>query len=231
MLSEDFIAFVEYKEKYTESQQNLTSLNMRYNQLELEIVSGSALKNSGSITWISLDDLGFDKVQPGFSYTDLEPESISFDLTSDFKLASPSFSGLLDLGEEKYGYEEEFPNWLAVQIRGLYDSKYYEHLLCNLNPGKSPTRFPDFVYTWIGNFRIDDKSRQVTELPWWKKEAVDSLRIKFLLALKLADTKKVWGLVGNINTSSPIQAVSTRLQAKNKQSMILAYINNGSNKF
>ena len=193
MLAEDYNKFITYREKYNRILEQLHTMKVRYNQLELEIIAGSASRQVDSVTWISVQDPIFEKVRAGFQ-PQSPAEKASFQSTSEYKLASPTYAGFLDLAEDKYGLEAQFSNWLEVSIRGIYDSKYYEHLSCSFETSKTPCRFPEFVYSWIGKFSINEKTREVTELEWWKKDSIDSLRIKLLLALRQANIKKVWEL-------------------------------------
>lgn len=191
MLTEDFSRYVAYRELYNQVNESLRSLKLKYNHLELELIAGSISRKSDTITWISTQDPIFDKVRIGTVYPDLI-YPIDFQNTSEFHLYSPTFSAYLDLPNDRFAIEPQFPNWLEVNIRGIYDSKYYEHLCCSIETGKTPARFSDFVYTWIGKYCIDEKTHTVTELEWWKKDAIGTLRVKFLSALKVENTRKVW---------------------------------------
>lgn len=193
MLSEEFIKLVGYREKYKKSQDLANSMKIKYNQLELELIAGSSQRKVDTNSWVSFNGPLFEKIRNLTPFP--EQSFFGFDNEpSTFRLSCPTFAGLLDLTEENFIIENVYPNWLEVHIRGIYDSKYTEHLLCTLDSGRPPSRFPDFVFTWLGKFCIDDKTRQVNELEWWKKENIESIRVKFLSALKLANTLKVWEL-------------------------------------
>ena len=193
MLSEEFNKLVGYREKYKQTQELANSMKMKYNQLELELIAGSSQRKTDSNSWVSFKGPLFEKIRDSIPFPDQNLFNSSLEPNS-YKLTSPTFAGLLDLSEEKFVMEPLYPNWLEVHIRGIYDSKYTEHLLCSFESGRPPSRFPDFVFTWLGKFCIDDKSRQVTELEWWKKENVDTIRVKFLSALKSANTSRIWEL-------------------------------------
>lgn len=193
MLGEEFNKLVGYREKYKKTQDLANSMKMKYNQLEIELIAGSSQRKTDSNSYVSFKGPLFEKIRGSIPFPDqnlfnspLEPNS--------YKLNSPTFAGLLDLSEEKFIMEPLYPNWLEVHIRGIYDSKYTEHLLCSFESGRSPSRFPDFVFTWLGKFCIDEKSRQVSQLEWWKKENIDTIRVKFLSALKSANTSRIWEL-------------------------------------
>lgn len=193
MLTEDFSRYINFRELYKQNAESLKSFKQKYNQLELELIAGNISRKSESITWVSLQDPIFEKVRIGATFPD-STYLITFQNTSEFHLNSPNFTAFLNITDEQFGFEQQFPNWLEVNIRGIYDSKYYEHLSCSMETGKTPSRFPDFVYTWIGKFCIDEKNRNVSELEWWKRDSLDTLRMKLLCALKLANARKVWEL-------------------------------------
>lgn len=82
----------------------------------------------------------------------------------EFKFVRPLFSSFLDIVENTMPFEIPYHNWLEVTIRGIYDSKYYEHQLCTFETGRLPTRLAEFVYAWLGNFTVEQVTRQVKEL-------------------------------------------------------------------
>ena len=192
MVSEDFVKYESYRVKYWKTNEKLKIMKLKYNQLELELIDGSSVKVNNPIDWVSTKDPIFDKVSSGYIKEESNFVSIDIVNTAEFKLNCPSFAGLLDVEEEKYSYKQDYSNWLEVNIRGIFDCKFCEHLLCGLESGRPPTNFPEFVYGWIGKFCIDDITRSVTELEEFDKEKADFLRIKFLLALKQSNTNKIW---------------------------------------
>ncbi|CAG9313416.1 unnamed protein product [Blepharisma stoltei] len=113
---------------------------------------------------------------------------------SAFKFNRPTYAGLLgiDQNEKKKSFEVPFTNWLEITIRGIYDSKYNEHLMASFETGRIPTSFPEFVYNWMGHFFVDEITRQVKEVEWWRREQADQFRLQLLLALKNEKSKKVW---------------------------------------
>jgi len=78
-------------------------------------------------------------------------------------LAKPSFYLLLDEKLKKMDYkniyEKKKYNWqLFVTLRGIMDSKYNEVMLNHLNndPVINISKFPEFVYSWLASFSIDE---------------------------------------------------------------------------
>ena len=94
--------------------------------------------------------------------------------------------------ERKVNYNPPFPIWLHVVIRGIFDSKYTEVLL-SYNKGKRISRFPDFVYSWLGVFDINKATRKITLLEYTEKDAIAKRnRINLLSGLKAASNAKLW---------------------------------------
>ncbi|CAG9322883.1 unnamed protein product [Blepharisma stoltei] len=124
-----------------------------------------------------------------YSETQLDPSSVDL---SQLKLKKPAYASFFEVGEKAASFELPFTNWLEVTMRGIYDSKYNEQIYCSFESGRTPLRFSEFVYCWLGRFMIDSGSRQVRELEWWKRESSDKLRLELLLALKHEKAKKVW---------------------------------------
>ena len=123
---------------------------------------------------------------------DLPDLDTSFDL-SQLKLPRPSFAAYLDFpSHDRVSYTLPYENWLEVTIRGILDSKYYEHQIYNSVSGRCPSRFPEFVYSWFGNFIIDYSTKTVKELEWWRKDKADEYRKLMLYALAQESSKRVW---------------------------------------
>ena len=193
MLFEDFTRVQGYREKFKRLQEQSNTLRHKYNQLEMEVISGNSQKRSESSTVVSFAGPLFEKLSNMIPFPE-SLETYTYSNTQSFRLSSPTFAGLLDLTDSHFSLDPQFSNWLEVHIRGIYDSKYIEHLLSTPASGRVPTRFPDFVYTWLGKFCVDDKSRQVIELEWWKRETIETIRVKFLSILKNSNVNKVWEL-------------------------------------
>lgn len=100
---------------------------------------------------------------------------------------------LLPLDErDKVNYAPPFPVWLHVTIRAIFDSKFNEILL-SYNKGKRISRFPDFVFSWLGNFCIDKDNRNIKLLEYTEKESVArENRSNLLLGLEASSAAKLW---------------------------------------
>lgn len=64
-------------------------------------------------------------------------------------------------------YTPPFVEWLFSTIRAIFDAKYYEFLMYDDFPGAN-SRFPDFVYSWLGNFLIDSEERNVRHIEFFE---------------------------------------------------------------
>lgn len=70
--------------------------------------------------------------------------------------------------------------WLFVTMRAILDSKFAEHKLLAYscpNGIQNISRFPDFVYSWMGNFYYDMKSFKVKPLEPFDKDKADNYRL------------------------------------------------------
>lgn len=113
----------------------------------------------------------------------------------NFQFVRPSFKELLNPPKSSTAYyTPPFKHWIYFTIRGIYDSKFYEHSLIQSNPNSRPSRFVDFVYAWLSSYGIDDDSRNVIELEWWKRNKADEIRYIFLLGLSPELAKTSWEL-------------------------------------
>ena len=111
------------------------------------------------------------------------------------KHLKPSFGSFCSVPKGSYGsYIPPFENWVFCTVRGILDSKYYEHCLCKGLPLARPSKLTEFVFGWLGEFCVDETSRSVRKLEWWKKESAQEIRLNFLLGLSHEDTKKNWEL-------------------------------------
>jgi len=108
----------------------------------------------------------------------------------------PTYRALIDsyLPQDttKIAYSPAFPVWLQVVIRAIFDAKYNEMLL-SYNKGKQLTRFPEFVYSWLGTFCIDKETRNIRLLEYTEKDiAAPENRKNLLLGLEAASSAKLW---------------------------------------
>ena len=204
MLGEEMRKFIEFKEKYERLNVLHEDLKKTLNKLETGIKSGN-LTGIGAEMIVSLDDPLFKKVREEPAKIDhttrltgsrpkpSDPPSLD---PSHFSYLRPSFAFLItDIIPEntpEMQYEPPFSGWLECTIRGILDSKYYEHLSCTEEQGRSPSRMADFVYGWMGHFTIDENTRQIRQLERWQKENADRMRLMLLLGVKHEMAKRVW---------------------------------------
>ena len=52
--------------------------------------------------------------------------------------------------------------------------------------------FVEFVYSWLGTFCVDQKTRQLRSLEWFEAEQEDHLRLQLLLGLQSTRASKLW---------------------------------------
>ena len=110
-----------------------------------------------------------------------------------YKYSRPSFAEMLGISvAAPCTYYPPFKHWVHLMIRGIYDSKFYEHSLCNSSVNSSPTRFTDFVYSWLSTFSVDEGNRNVIELEWWRKDKADEIRFTFMLGLGSQKISNSW---------------------------------------
>ena len=108
-----------------------------------------------------------------------------------FKYDLPHFGLIFSINssENTQVYRLPYRNYLEVTIRGIYDSKYYEHLMCTLENDKIPSKFVDFVYGWLSMFVIDNKYRELRLLPSFTRGDEKAKKV-FLAALADKNAKK-----------------------------------------
>ena len=102
----------------------------------------------------------------------------------------PHLGGIIKIKQNKK-YVLPYKNWLELTIRGIYDSKYKEHLMCILETDRIPSNFTEFTYGWLGTFCVDEKYREIRSFSYWnrKKESTKKL---FISALTNQFLKNSW---------------------------------------
>ena len=57
-------------------------------------------------------------------------------------------------GKTKMKFEAPYPDWLTYTVRGIFDSKFYEHTIYENQP-ESITRLSEFAFSFLNNFTVD----------------------------------------------------------------------------
>lgn len=100
-------------------------------------------------------------------------------------------------GEQASNKPELSPVNVILNIRAILDSKYNEYLILNnANNFKELTNFPEFVYSWLGKFEVDESKRKIRKMessPFFNK--IDDIRINFFLDLANEKLNKIWECV------------------------------------
>ena len=186
MLLEDCFKFGELIEERLFLKEKLATLTSKHARLELDVAAGNVGLTGDSTPLVQLNDPLFRVIYPHL----WSPTH-----TQDLSLARPTYASLIskeipaakvDIAERQFGL------WLEVTIRGIYDSKYAEHVLTGLDTMRSRSSFPEFVYSWMGMYAVDERKREVVNLEWSQKEEVDTRRYQLLLSLSTERAKKAW---------------------------------------
>lgn len=203
------------RSEYLKLEISMNEVKNKLSQLELNIMVGNVTLNSENVAVVSLDDPLFQFVREAQAHLannlllgiprdnldhtqhhDKQADVSEIDL-GIYKFNRPSFAALVRIPNvAQLALQLPFNNWLELTIRGIFDSKYYEHLMSFDETGRTPSRFPEFVYGWFSSFEIDEKTHQVvaSEL-WWRREAAERARLNLLLALKNDKVRKIWEIV------------------------------------
>ena len=88
-------------------------------------------------------------------------------------------------------FNPPYPDWLHCTLRGIMDSKWNECLYSERD-GRRISKFSDFVYSWLGNYMVDDKKRCVREMEWVEKDSADNYRLQLLLGLQSHRSSSNW---------------------------------------
>ena len=91
------------------------------------------------------------------------------------------------------GTKAEFNLEFMATIRAIFDSKYNEFLL-NPDEWRMFSRFPDFVHSWLGKFRVDKVTGQVRTINLNDPE-VEHIRRAFRENLNNKKTYKLWDAI------------------------------------
>eukprot|EP00347_Sterkiella_histriomuscorum_P015954 403355053 len=93
---------------------------------------------------------------------------------------------------KKFKFNPPFSTWLFSTCRAILDSKYYEYVLYEDIGFTNVSRLADFVYSWLGNFRVDEATREVRQLDFEEREKADDLRLQFAIGLQSVKASRVW---------------------------------------
>ncbi|CAG9332662.1 unnamed protein product [Blepharisma stoltei] len=200
MISEDLDAVIIAK---TAVKRSYDTLKSDYEMLKYAVIEGKDTSHFELEVMVPLTDPLFDLARSTLGTFNKNTNTPSvfnkedineIDLTK-FKYARPTFTQMVGVPSSSQAlFSPPFQNWIYIVIRAIYDSKYFEHLMCGASPYRTPSRFTDFVYNWLGQFTIDETSRTVKELEWWKKNQADEIRFTLLLGITQESAKKLWEL-------------------------------------
>ena len=215
MLLEDCYRFSPLIDDVAFLKEKLKAVNTKFSKLEMDVQAGNIGFGGDSAALVQLDDPIFTVIQPAVfiprpkeaskgrsrvsgtlftSGVDTSLDTTVVDLQK-FRLSKPPFANLIasEIPDAKADFAElPFPLWLEATIRGIYDSKYSEHLLCAEDSGRQRSAFPEFVYAWLGQYTVDEKKREVTNLDWSLKDQADRRRYSLLKAISTEKAKKAW---------------------------------------
>lgn len=106
----------------------------------------------------TITDIINNTVRPNLAQREISLQEIDL---SDFRMRRPNYISLCHFDEKltKISFEPKFKHWLEITIRGILDSKFYEHLICSFETDRTPSRFVEFLYAWLGNFGIEEGTR------------------------------------------------------------------------
>lgn len=94
--------------------------------------------------------------------------------------------------QKKFKFQPPFPQWLFATCRAILDSKYFEYVLYEDLGFSNVSRLADFCYSWLGQFRVDEVSRQVRRLDFEEKEKADEFRLQFAIGLQTVKAQRIW---------------------------------------
>lgn len=138
------------------AKRNFDALKSDFDQLKLAIIEGKDTSHFELEVMVPLNDPIFDvsKSTSGLFFNHKAsaksptPETIESLNLSKFKYSRPSMAQIIGIPDTHQArYSPPFPNWINIVIRGIYDSKFFEHLICGASPFRLPSRFPDFVHS------------------------------------------------------------------------------------
>lgn len=190
MLLEDFYRFADLLEERLLLKEQLAALTSKHAKLELDIAAGNIGLSGDNAPLVHLDDPIFRVIHP---HPWTPPDLKAANCPPTFP--RPTYATFIskEIPTSKVDISQPpFAQWLEVTIRGIFDSKYAEHVLCGLDMMRVRHNFAEFVYAWMGIYGVDERKREVVTLDWSVREEVDARRYQLLLALTTEKAKKAW---------------------------------------
>ena len=194
MVNEDISRVHYLKQELSNTRQKLKETKHKYEKLRSKAqLENIQTKGLSQMIKIDLNDSIFNLFNPKLQNHFASPESQrkadfqNLDI-SRFKLSKPSYAELCEPQNKLGAFKVPWNNWLKVTIRGILDSKHYEHLLGT----EKLQSFPEFVYCWMGDYEVDKNTRLVksTEV----KTGITKNRIVLLYGLYHEKAQKLWEL-------------------------------------
>lgn len=117
-----------------------------------------------------------------------------------FQYNKPSFLSFIENGKNifaassKNNKESFFENKISAKffgtLRGILDSKYNEFIY--YQDYKSFSKFPEFVYSWLSTYELDEETRLICELSVEKTSDPNQIYLDFLSNLYHPLSSKLW---------------------------------------
>lgn len=116
-----------------------------------------------------------------------------------FRLVKPGFFWMMEDKMDGKGIQSDNQgvNWaFLVKIRSILDAKHNEVVMNNLQGDQVShiSKFPEFVYSWLGQYQVDSQSRTVIMLDL-RENKPDDVRVEFLSELMQEKFAKLWEVV------------------------------------
>jgi len=88
-------------------------------------------------------------------------------------------------------------NTFFAVLRSILDSKYREFLMMPDSNAcaKMFTKFPEFVYSWLGKFTIDSKTFEIRLLDKSEANICDEIRLSFFYDLLHPNLSTLWEII------------------------------------
>ncbi len=111
----------------------------------------------------------------------------------NFMIAKPTYDQLfLDIKESEVAMNRVIDVNFIATLRAMYDSLFNE--LLYLNDERKLLAFPDFVYSWLGKFKLDQTHRRVRRLDLTDPDP-DVARLEILHHLQTKISSRLWDCI------------------------------------